>query len=219
MDELPFAPSCENNKDPILNVLRRHLAVSACGASRGQHPAPESAASDRQRPTVLEIGGGTGQHAVYFAEHLPHLTWQSSDVSSNVAMLNLRINAATLKNLPPAFALDVTQQDWQVDAVDFIFTANSLHIMPFTAVIEFFCQAGRVLKSDGRLCVYGPCRYQGKFTSPSNAEFDLWLKARHPLSGVRDFEALNELADGAGLRFIEDNAMPAHNQLLVWEKR
>jgi hypothetical protein len=91
--------------------------------------------------------------------------------------------------------------------------------MPFSAVIEFFRQAGPVLKSSGRLCVYGPFKYQGEFTSPSNAEFDLWLKDRHPLSGVRDIEALNALALDAGLSFIEDNAMPANNQLLVWEKR
>jgi cyclopropane fatty-acyl-phospholipid synthase-like methyltransferase len=206
MLDLPFAASCENNKDPILSVLRRH--ISASDTRSGSEPR-----------TALEIAGGTGQHAVYFAQHFPHLRWQSTDLSSNVDTLNLRITAAALQNLPAAFALDVTQQSWQIDAVDFIFTANSLHIMPFSAVIEFFRQAGPVLKSNGRLCVYGPFKYQGEFPSPSNAEFDLWLKERHSLSGVRDFEALNELAEAAGLSFLEDNAMPANNQLLVWKKQ
>lgn len=202
MLDLPFAPSCENNKDAILKVLRRHFI-----------------AADSQQRTVLEIAGGTGQHAVYFAQNFPELLWQSTDINSNVETLNLRINAAALENLPAAVTLDVTQQDWPVVFVDYIFTANSLHIMPFTAVIEFFRRAGAVLKSAGRLCVYGPFKYQGEFTSPSNAEFDLWLKDRNPLSGVRDFEALNKLAEAAGLSFIEDNAMPANNQLLVWKKR
>ena len=202
MLDLPFAPSCENNKDAILKVLSRHFI-----------------AADSQQRTVLEIAGGTGQHAVYFAQNFPELLWQSTDINSNVETLNLRINAAALENLPAAVTLDVTQQDWPVVFVDYIFTANSLHIMPFTAVIEFFRRAGAVLKSAGRLCVYGPFKYQGEFTSPSNAEFDLWLKDRNPLSGVRDFEALNKLAEAAGLSFIEDNAMPANNQLLVWKKR
>jgi len=213
MDDLPFAPSCENNKEPILNVLRRHFI--ACDVAPGMVP---KTVSNIRPLKVLEIAGGTGQHAVYFAQHLPHLHWQSTDLSSNVDSLNIRITAAALHNLPAARVLDVTQQDWQIDAVDFIFTANSLHIMPFTAVMEFFRQTGQVLTSGGRLCVYGPFKYQGEFTSRSNAEFDLWLKSRNPLSGVRDFEALNELASASGLNFIEDNAMPANNQLLVWEQ-
>lgn len=201
--DLPFAPSCENNKDPILSVLRRHLLPAPNGTLR----------------TVLEIAGGTGQHAMYFAQNMPHLHWQSTDVPDNVDSLNLRITAAQLNNLPFAKALDVTQDEWGFDPVDYIFTANSLHIMPWQAAQDFIRQAGGLLKPDGKLCVYGPFKYQSEFTTPSNAQFDLWLKSRNPASGVRDFEALAELASDVGLHFIEDNAMPANNQLLVWGKR
>ena len=194
---LPFSQSCENNKDPVLDVLIRHLTRAG---------------------DVLEIAGGTGQHAVYFATHLPFVQWQSSDIPENVASLNLRIAAADLINLPLAIALDVTQSDWGVRRFDYVFSANSLHIMPASAVVDFFAHMNDVLVPGGILCVYGPFKYGGEFTSPSNANFDDWLKSRNPLSGVRDFEIVNALATKAGLTLLEDNAMPANNQLQVWEK-
>lgn len=194
---LPFSQSCENNKDPILDVLIRHFTHAG---------------------NVLEIAGGTGQHAEYFATHLPFLQWQSSDIPENVASLNLRIAAADLINLPLAIALDVTQSDWGVKEIDYVFSANSLHIMPATAVVDFFAHMNDVLVPGGILCVYGPFKYKGDFTTPSNAQFDVWLKNRNPLSGVRDFETVNALAQSAGLALLEDNAMPANNQLLVWQK-
>ncbi|OGT74087.1 MAG: hypothetical protein A3H44_13165 [Gammaproteobacteria bacterium RIFCSPLOWO2_02_FULL_57_10] len=194
---LPFSQSCENNKDPILDVLIRHFTLAG---------------------NVLEIAGGTGQHAEYFATHLPFLQWQSSDIPENFASLNLRIAAADLINLPLAIALDVTQSDWGVEEIDYVFSANSLHIMPATAVVDFFSHMNDVLVPGGILCVYGPFKYGGEFTTSSNANFDVWLKNRNPLSGVRDFEAVNALAKSAGLTLLEDNAMPANNQLLVWQK-
>lgn len=200
--QLPFSQSCENNKDPILAVLQKHLVA-------GGH---------RQPLRVLEVAGGTGQHAVHFTTHMPWLHWQSSDVPELVETLNMRLRAATHPNLPLALPLDVTQQDWGVDSFDAVFTANSLHIMPTSAVVEFFRRLGCVIERGGHLCVYGPFKYGGDFTTPSNAQFDLWLKSRNPLSGVRDFEWVNELASEAGLTLLEDNAMPANNQLLVWEK-
>ncbi len=200
--ELPFSQSCENNKDPILAVLQRHLA-----------------ADERRQPfRVLEIAGGTGQHAVHFTTHMPWLHWQSSDVPELVDTLNIRLRAAAQAHLPLALPLDVTQQDWGVDSFDAVFTANSLHIMPASAVAEFFRRLNGVIESGGHLCIYGPFKYEGNFTTPSNAQFDLWLKSRNPLSGVRDFEWVNELATEAGLTLLEDNAMPANNQLLVWKK-
>lgn len=194
---LPFSQSCENNKDPILDVLIRHVTRAG---------------------NVLEIAGGTGQHAVYFATHLPFVQWQSSDIPENVDSLNLRIAAADLINLPLAIALDVTQAHWGVKKIDYVFSANSLHIMPASAVIDFFAHMNEVLVPGGILCVYGPFKYGGEFTTPSNANFDVWLKNRNPLSGVRDFETVNALAKAAGLTLLEDNAMPANNQLLVWQK-
>lgn len=169
--------------------------------------------------TVLEIGGGTGQHALHFATQMPHLQWQSSDLPDNVDTLNLRIQAAHLPNLPLAVALDVTQGPWPISPVDYVFSANTLHIMPASANAHFFSCITRILRPGGLLCVYGPFKYEGDFTTESNAHFDLWLKANNPLSGVRDFETINRLAAEAGLTLIEDNAMPANNQLLVWVKR
>ncbi len=199
--QLPFSQSCENNKEPILAVLQKHLV-----------------ARERNQPLrVLEIAGGTGQHAVHFATHMPWLHWQSSDVPELVDTLNLRLRAAAQSNLPLALPLDVTQQNWGVGSFDAVFTANSLHIMPASAVVEFFRHLNSVIEHGGHLCIYGPFKYGGDFTTPSNAQFDLWLKSRNSLSGVRDFEWVNQLASDAGLTLLEDNPMPANNQLLVWK--
>ena len=194
---LPFSQSCENNKDYILEVLTKHLSTA------GQ---------------ILEIAGGTGQHAVYFARHMTQLTWQTSDLADNVETLNKRVLLSELENLPYAVALDVTQKPWFCDAPSHMFTANSLHIMAESSVKEFFKGVKRHLVEGGFLFVYGPFKYQGKFTTKSNANFDLWLKARDPVSGIRDFETVNDYALEAGLKLIEDNALPANNQLLVWRK-
>lgn len=194
---LPISQACENNKNFILEILTRHF---------------------KDTGKVLEIAGGTGQHAEFFAEHLPHLHWQSTDIPSNVENLNQRLSLAKLSNLPLALEFDVTQTSLAHDAVDYMFSANSLHIMPASAVVHFFRHVKSLLKVNGLLCVYGPFKYDGEFTSPSNANFDLWLKGNNPLSGIRDFEAVNALAASAGLKLLEDNAMPANNQLLVWQK-
>ena len=212
-DALPYSQACENNKVPILQVLRRHLP--------GHSPtlAPTLTPTLTPTPTgVLEIGGGTGQHGAFFAEQIPALHWQSSDVPANVDSLNLRIAAAALPNLPPTIALDVNDLPWPIDGCDCIFSANSLHIMSADSVVRFFDGAGSVLNPGGKLLVYGPFKYGGEFTTESNARFDVWLKNQDPVSGVRDFEWVNELAATAGLSLLEDNAMPANNQLLVWEK-
>lgn len=194
-NNLPFSQACENNKLPILEVLQRHLPGKA---------------------TVLEIAGGTGQHAVFFAGKFPQLRWLSSDVPAAVATLNIRIGQANLSNLPEAIAIDANDADWNCAVVDAIYSANSLHIMPAASVEKFFAGVGRNLRKGGLLLIYGPFKYRGNFTTPSNAQFDLWLKDRDALSGVRDFEWVNELAENIGMELLEDNAMPANNQLLVW---
>ena len=194
---LPFSQSCENNKDPILSVLHRHFDKAG---------------------NVLEIAGGTGQHAEYFAAHLPHLHWQSSDMPENLETLKPRIALALLPNLPPPLPFDVTQEHIDLAPVDYVFSANSLHIMPADAVTHFFRHLHTLLKPGGMLCIYGPFKYSGDFTSASNAQFDQWLKQRNPHSGIRDFETVNALAQDAGMSLLEDNAMPANNQLLVFRK-
>ena len=194
---LTQSEACERNKGPILEVLRAELAGSA---------------------RVLEIGSGTGQHAVHFATHLPHLSWQPSELPENLAPLAERIRSAGTANLRPPLALDVRAARWDVGRCDAVFSANTLHIMAWSAVQQFFRGVSAVLEPHGVLCVYGPFRFHGRYTSDSNAEFDRYLKARDPDSGQRDFEALDALAAAAGLAFAADHAMPANNRTLVWRR-
>jgi len=195
---LPPADACERNKGPILEVLRAELA-----------------ASER----VLEIGSGSGTHAVHFAAHLPHLLWQPSELPGNLAPLAQRILLQGSGNLRPPLALDVRANPWRVPPADAVFSANTLHIMAWSAVREFFRGVGSVLIAPAVLCVYGPFRFHGRHTSDSNAEFDRWLRARDPDSGVRDFEALDALAREQDLLLGADHAMPANNRTLVWRRK
>ncbi len=167
---------------------------------------------------MLEIGSGTGQHAVHFAAHLPHLTWQPSDRAEYLSGLRERIAREGPPNLHPAVELDVRELPWPIEAVDAVFTANTLHIMDWDAVQDFFRGVGSVLSAPGVLCIYGPFRYRGGYTSESNAQFDRYLQGRDPRSGLRDFEKVNKLALAQGLRLLDDIAMPANNQLLIWHK-
>ena len=196
MAEKPFAPSCERNQGPILEVLLRHFA-------------------DTRR--VLEIGSGTGQHAVHFAAAMPWLSWQAGDRADNLPGIALWRDDAGLPNTPPAIELDV-DGPWPDATFDAVFTANSLHIMGWAQVQAFFAGIAAVLEDGGLLVVYGPFNYGGEFTSDSNRAFEQWLKDRNPASGIRDFEAVDALACGIGLLRVEDNAMPANNRCLVWRR-
>jgi len=222
--EKPFSLSCDRNREPILAVLRTHFVA---------------------RRHVLEIGSGTGQHAVHFAAAMPWLTWQCSDVADNLPGIRAWLEDAALPNTPTPIALDVahgpsfdrlrTHGDLPFDAV---FSANTLHIMGWTEVEAFFAGVGTALergpfhtplagegqapkgpgRGDGTLVVYGPFNYGGAYTSDSNREFDGWLKARDPRSGIRDFEAVDALACAIGLRLVDDIAMPANNRCIVWRR-
>lgn len=197
MPEKPWSEACERNRGPILEVLRGAFA----GATR-----------------VLEVGSGTGQHAVHFAAALPHLVWQPSDLAVNLPGIAAWRDEAALPNLHAPVVLDVDAADWPVAAVDGLYSANTLHIMAWASVASFFRGAGRVLEPGGVLAVYGPFSYDGRHTAESNARFDAFLRARDPLSGVRDFAAVCELAAGQGLEFAEDHALPANNRVLVWRR-
>lgn len=199
MSDRPYAPSCDRNRDPILQVLQRQFAG---------------------RRRVLEIGSGTGQHAVYFAAALPQLTWQCSERAEHLPGIAQWLEAAALPNTPPALALDVREGPWPRDGYDAVFTANTLHIMGWDAVQAFFAGVGPLLanSADGVLAVYGPFNDGGAFTSDSNRAFDAWLKARDPASGIRDAEAVDALAQAQGLVLQEDVAMPANNRCLVWRR-
>lgn len=194
---LAVSEACERNKGPILAVLADELAASAA---------------------LLEIGSGTGQHAVHFATHLPHLTWQPSEVRPQLPPLIERIAREAPPNVRAPIALDVRDDPWPALDIDAVFSANSLHIMAWSAVRKFFRGTGAMLSAGGVLCVYGPVRYRGEYTSPSNAQFDRWLKERDPQSGIRDFEALDTLAVEQGMHLRADHAMPANNQTLVWRR-
>lgn len=165
---------------------------------------------DRRR--VLEIGSGTGQHAAYFMPRLPHLAWQASEVPANLPELRQWVSE------PPPIELDVDRPFPRVH-IDAAFTANTCHIMSWAQVERMFQGLATLLPPTGVFAVYGPFHYGGKPTAESNARFDAMLRARDPLSGVRDFEALRELASREGLELEEDNAMPANNRLLVFRKR
>ena len=194
---LPFSEACERNKGPILSVL----AGAFAGAT-----------------AVLEIGSGTGQHAVHFARQLPHLRWQPTDRREWLRDLAARIEQEGGANLARPIELDVRQAAWPVQPVDAVFSANTLHIMSWPEVEAFFLGVGRVLAPGGVLAVYGPFRYRGEFTSASNAAFDLELRDRNPASGIRDFDLIEEIARDSGLALVSDYALPANNQLLLFTK-
>lgn len=194
--EKPHAPSCDRNRDPILDVLRDHFM-------------------DRRK--VLEIGSGTGQHAVYFATALPQLTWQASDRSENLPGIRVWLQEAALPNTPDPLELDVSGT-WPAQRFDAVFSANCLHIMSWEAVERLFAGLPSIMADDFKLMIYGPFNYGGQFTSESNAAFEVWLKERGAHQGIRDFEAVDGLARSIGLVLVEDRAMPANNRCLVWQR-
>lgn len=194
---LPYSEACERNKGPILEVLRTHFA----GCSQ-----------------VLEIGSGTGQHAVHFAAHLTHLTWHPTERLGSLSDLTARIQAEGGRNLRSPTVLDVRQPVWPLARADGMFTANTLHIMSWAEVTCMFQGIGATLAPGGPLCVYGPFRYGGRYTSPSNLEFDRMLKERDPESGLREIEEVTALAASFGIELAADHDLPAFNRLLVFLK-
>ena len=194
---MPHSEACERNKGPILEQL-------------------EPAFADSGR--VLEVGSGTGQHAVHFAAALGHLRWIPADIGDYLPGLRARIARQGPANLDAVVELDVRMQPWPVSSVDAVFSANTLHFMSIECAAQFFRGVGDVLESGGRLAVYGPFRYAGEFTSESNAAFDIWLKQTDPVRGVKDFEWINDLATAQGLELLSDTPMPANNQFLLWQR-
>lgn len=201
-----FSGPADRNKEPILGVISEVLMQS------------------RQ---VLEVGSGTGQHALFFAEKMPHLVWQPTDCGDYLPDLITQISDNPMPNVSGPLELDVRNLPWQIgtlkesgeNSVDAIYTTNTLHIMSWNAVNDFFTGVGQILGPKGHLIVYGPFKYDGDFTTPSNADFELWLKDRDPESGIRDFEAVNELASAIGLQLKADHSMPANNQCLIWQRQ
>ena len=196
MHHKPFSPACERNQEVILSALRAWFA-------------------DRTR--VLEIGSGTGQHAVHFARALPQLIWQTSDVPAHLAGIRLWLDEARLPNTPPPIAFDINAEP-PPGRHDAVFTANTLHIMGWAEVQRLFALLPALMDNGALLTVYGPFNQGGQFTSPSNAAFDASLRAGDPQRGIRDFEAVDGLARSAGLVLVEDRPMPANNRCVTWRR-
>jgi cyclopropane fatty-acyl-phospholipid synthase-like methyltransferase len=192
----PNAPSCERNRDPILEVLRTHFA--GC----------------RQ---VLEIGSGTGQHAIHFASAMPDLLWQCTDRSEYLPGIRLWLDEAQLPNTPAPLMLDVGGP-WPARRYDAVFSANTLHIMSWDEVELLFSRLPEVTTEHATLAIYGPFNYDGHYTSQSNAAFDDWLQERGSHMRIRDAEAVDALAEIAGFELIDDIAMPANNRLRIWRR-
>ena len=198
MFEKPFAESCEQNKQPILEVLSKVFNESG---------------------KVLEVGSGTGQHAVFFTQQLPHLQWYPTDVSTALPGIRLWIKDAGHDRIEMPQELDVNIEIWPFRNMDYVFTANTTHIVSWSEVKSMFRGIAQVLKSGGIFCQYGPFNYNGSYTSPSNEQFDQWLKQRDPRSGIRNFEDLVLLAEKHEMILYTDFEMPANNHILAWQKK
>ena len=191
----PYSEACDQNRDPILSIIQPLFADAK---------------------DILEIGSGTGQHAVYFAEKMPHLIWHSSDQAQYIDGIKMWINESELSNLASPLTLNVTQPAWPNIKVDAVFSANTTHIMHWNEVEALFSNITNILNKNGLFVLYGPFNYQNEYSSESNARFDMWLKNRDPESGIRNFEDLDQLAQQAGLSLQDDYAMPANNRILCW---
>ncbi|MDV6251197.1 DUF938 domain-containing protein [Vibrio sp. EA2] len=186
-------PHCERNKHPILEQLLVHFKSS-------QH--------------VLEIGSGNGQHAVFFAEHLPHLTWYTSEMPENHAGIHNWLHHTSLPNIVPPLEFTIGEDPWPKLTIDAVFTANTTHIMQPEEAKQMMKLISFNLPENGIFCQYGPMKVDGKFTSSSNQEFDRQLK-QNGFGGIQDINDLASWADN--LTLIEKVPMPANNFLLVWK--
>ncbi len=194
----PFAPACERNRDPILAVLQSLLAVWAS-------------------PRVLEIGSGTGQHGVYFAAALPHVTWIMSDRAENHAGIRAWCAEAALANVEGPLTLDVGSFEAHEPAVQMVFSANTAHIMSWGEVERMVSGAARSLQEDGVFALYGPFKRGGEHTSKGNEAFDRSLGDSAPHMGIRDLEAVDALAEDVGLHLAKVHQLPANNLLVQWQ--
>ena len=198
----PYSGACDQNRDPILAVLSSLLKTEPTQDSH----------------TILEIGTGTAQHAVYFAKELPTVTWQCSDQQQYHQGIHMWLDEAKLPNLLPPISLNVSEDEWPKQAFDLVYSANVTHIMNWQNVVDLFAHGAKCIKPGGLMVCYGPFNFEGRYTSASNAQFDQSLRMRDPQSGIRNFEDLEQLASDASLKFLHNFEMPANNRILVWQK-
>jgi SAM-dependent methyltransferase len=195
-DARRFAPAVARNKAAITEVLARHLPASGL---------------------VLEIASGSGEHALHFAANVPVLSFQPTDPDAAALASTAAWRAeAQLPNLLPPLALDVMADAWPVQKADAVLCINMIHIAPWEASAALIRGAARVLSRDGILFLYGPFKRHGQHTAPSNAEFDSSLRAQDVRWGVRDLEAVAEIASAAGFAAPVVEAMPANNLSVIF---
>jgi cyclopropane fatty-acyl-phospholipid synthase-like methyltransferase len=192
----PYSQACENNKQPILSKMSKHLSQAKSG---------------------LEIGSGTGQHAVYFGQKMPHINWQTSDRIENHQGIQQWLAESQLDNVKAPLEIDVEHFPPIEQAYDFIYSANTLHIMGWHQVILMFKHIPELLNPMGKVFIYGPFNYFGHYTSDSNRSFEQWLVEQDPNRGIRDIQDIIYLANSNQLSLISDWSMPANNRLLMFQ--
>ena len=197
--DLPYSAACERNQAHILQVMSPYL---------------------NNARTVLEVGSGTAQHAIFFAQANPQLVWQTADQQHYLAGIHAQLAAANLENVLLPIELDVNRSDWNTvkQKFDLIYTANTLHIMSAQEVQAFFKGLPVISDSQSLLVIYGPFKYRGQFTSESNQDFDQSLRSRDVGSCIKDFEEIERLANQQGFEIVLDQTMPANNQCLIWQR-
>lgn len=193
----PVSPSTIRNREPILDILKKYII----GAKK-----------------ILEIGSGGGEHAVYFSDYFSQATWTTSDQFENHSLIKYRILESKLKNIKGPCQLKVGVDDFPKGVFDYVFTANTLHIMSWKECKALFKLLGKRLREGSVVFFYGPFNYANEFTSESNRQFDNWLKQRQSHSGIRNFEEVQASMNKFGFKLLEDHQMPANNRLLVFER-
>ena len=197
MHTVPYSSAAERNRQPILDQL--------------QHLLP-------QQGTVLEIGSGTGQHAVYFSHNLPHLMWQPSDMGANIPSLEAQFSADNSQHMLPLLKLDVVNDPWPGCSYEAIYSANTAHIMSWDVVVAMFAGVAAHLVTNGRFILYGPFNIDNQFTSEGNEQFDARLRSDDPGRGIRDMAAIENLANLYEMPLQQQISMPANNFILVFDK-
>jgi len=197
MDTIPYSASAERNRQPILDQVRDLMPAQG---------------------TVLEIGSGTGQHAVFLSQNLPHLLWQPSDRAMNLHGLEACFSAQGNDRILPILKLDVLKDPWPGCSYEAVYSANTAHIMPWDAVVAMFSGVAAHLLPGARFFLYGPFNIDDQFTSEGNKQFDARLRAEDPNRGIRDMTAIELLARLHHMQFEQKMAMPANNFILVFSK-
>ena len=191
------SPASDRNKQPIADILEIYLKRST---------------------RLLEIGSGSGQHAIYLGGEFPSVQWVTSEVKANLKDLTSELKAAKIKNVHGPERLVVGKDDFPKGKFDYAYTANTLHIMSWKECKGFFKLLGKRLREGSMVFIYGPFNYDGKFTSESNEKFNQWLKDKNESSGIRNFEDVKSNMEKAGFQIVNDHEMPANNRLLVFER-